>query len=135
MPPVTRIFVRTGLLYLVVALLVGLLLVGQSTLHLPLWITALTPTYFHLFLVGWVTQLIIGVAYWMFPKQSRERPRGSTWLAWGSYVALNSGLLLRVVAEPWQSVQPHFWLGWLLILAALLQWIGGPALCSIPGPG
>jgi heme/copper-type cytochrome/quinol oxidase subunit 1 len=37
----------------------------------------MTPAYFHLFLVGWVTQMIFGVIYWMFPIITRTRPRGN----------------------------------------------------------
>lgn len=127
MPLVTRFFIRTGLLYLVAALAVGLVLAGQSTITFPPWVATLTPVYFHLFLVGWVTQLIIGVAYWMFPKWSRARPRGSDLLAWGCYVSLNMGLLLRVIAEPLQGIHPSPLLGWVIVLAALLQWLGGLA--------
>ena len=128
MPLVTRFFVRSGLLYLVAALFVGLLLVSQAPLGLPSWVAILTPVYFHLFLVGWVTQLIIGVAYWMFPKWRRARPRGSDLLAWACYGLLNLGLLIRVIAEPLQSLRPTPLWGWLLVLAALLQWLGGLAL-------
>lgn len=127
MPPVTRVFVRTGLLYLLAALLTGLAIVAQAPLGLPEWVAFLTPAYFHLFLVGWVTQLIIGVAYWMFPKWRKERPRGSDLLAWGCYGLLNAGLLLRVVAEPIHTMQPRPLLGWLIVAAALLQWLGGLA--------
>ncbi len=127
MPLVTRVFVRTGLLYLIAALLTALLIVAQAPLHLPLWLTVLTPVYFHLLMVGWVTQLIIGVAYWMFPKFRKAQPRGSDLLAWSCYALLNSGLLLRVVAEPLQIMQSTRLLGWLLVAAALLQWLGGVA--------
>jgi hypothetical protein len=34
------------------------------------------PVYLHLFMIGWVTQMIFGVAYWMFPRVSKENPRG-----------------------------------------------------------
>lgn len=127
MPPVTRVFVRTGLLYLLVALLAGLAIVAQTPLQLPQWAAFLTPVYFHLFMVGWVTQLIIGVAYWMFPKWRKERPRGSDRLAWSCYGLLNAGLLIRVVAEPAHAMQPRPLLGWLIVVAALLQWLGGLA--------
>jgi hypothetical protein len=40
---------------------------------------------------------------------------------------LNSGLLLRVVAEPLQTLRSTRLLGWLLVAAALLQWLGGIA--------
>ncbi|MEZ4867772.1 MAG: hypothetical protein R3C14_40980 [Caldilineaceae bacterium] len=127
MPPVTRTFIKTGLLYFISALVVGLVLVLQPLLALPPWIAALTPVYFHLLMVGWVTHLIIGVAYWLFPVVSRARPRGSDLLAWGAYGLLNLGLLTRVVAEPNQSVAPSPVWGWLLVAAAFCQWLGGLA--------
>jgi hypothetical protein len=127
MPPITRTFIKTGLLYLVAALLAGLLVAGYAPFQWPTWFAALSPVYFQLFMVGWVTQLIIGVAYWMFPKFTKEQPRGSAPLAWAVYWLLNSGLLLRVIAEPWQSVQPGPLWGWLLVGAAGLQWLGGVA--------
>ena len=65
MPPITRLFVRASLLYLVAALLAGVLLALRSIVALPSIVGGLTPVYFHLFMVGWVTQLIVGVAYWM----------------------------------------------------------------------
>ena len=78
-------------------------------------------------MVGWVTQIIIGVAYWMFPKFTKETPRGSEALAWITYALMNSGLLLRTVAEPANAVQTWVGWGWLVALSALLQWLGGCA--------
>jgi hypothetical protein len=125
MPPITRIFIKTGLLYFVIALLTSLFVAGYIPLGLPIWVAGLTPVYFHLFMVGWVTQLIIGVAYWMFPKFTKAQPRGSEALAWSVYGLLNSGLVLRIIGEPFQSIQPRPLWGWLLVLSAGLQWLGG----------
>lgn len=127
MPPITRTFIKTALLYFVTALFAGLLVAGYIPFALPAWVAGLTPVYFHLFMVGWVTFLIIGVAYWMFPKFTKAQPRGSDVLAWGVYGLLNSGLLLRVIAEPLQRMQPGPLWGWLLVLSAGLQWLGGVA--------
>lgn len=127
MPPLARLFIKTALAYFVVALLVGLLLAVAPWLHLPSWMLALNPVYFHLFMLGWVTQLIAGVAYWMFPKWSRARPRGYDVLALAAYALLNLGLLLRVLAEPAQLVSTAPIWGPLIALAALLQWLGGLA--------
>lgn len=125
MPPLTRLFIKTGLFYFVTALLLGCLIYMRPLAAAFPWLAGATPVYFHLFMVGWVTHLIIGVAYWMFPRFTREQPRGSQWLAWSVYFLLNSGLLLRVVVEPLQSRMPT--LGWWLVVAALLQWLGGLA--------
>ncbi|MCB0099736.1 MAG: hypothetical protein KDE46_28580 [Caldilineaceae bacterium] len=125
MPFVTRYFIKTSLMFFVAALLCALLLVLRPFIVLPAFVVGLTPVYFHLFMVGWVTQIIIGVAFWMFPKFTKEQPRGSEMLAWSTYILLNTGLLLRAVAEPANAVQMWMGWGWLLALAALLQWLGG----------
>jgi hypothetical protein len=134
MPPISRLFVKTSLVYLVVALLVGWLMAAARYLPLPAWMPLLSPVYIHLFMVGWVTQLIAGIAYWMFPKFSRARPRGFDRLAWLTYVALNLGLILRAVAEPANTLSPSPWWGTGLAVAAALQWIAGMALVANTWP-
>ena len=125
MPILTRLFIKTALTYFVLALAVGLLLALRPLFPLPAWVSGLTPVYFHLFMVGWITELIIGVAYWMFPKFSRESPRGWDALAWTVYGLLNFGLLARIIAEPAQAVGSGPWTGWLLAASALAQWLAG----------
>lgn len=125
MPPLTRWFVKTSLIYLVVALVFALVLASNRVLNLPPLFQTLGPVYLHLFLVGWVTQLIFGVVYWMFPKYSMEKPRGNENLAWATLWLLNFGLVLRVVGEPAQALSPSSSSGWLLAASALLQWLAG----------
>lgn len=134
MPPITRIFIKTALVYFVIALLIGFVLVATPWLPLPAWIPALNPVYFHLFMVGWVTQLIAGVAYWMFPKFSREQPRGSDFLAWSTFALLNVGLVLRIIAEPANTFAPGGIWGVMLAASALLQWLGGAAFVANTWP-
>lgn len=129
MPTLTRWFIKIALVYLVAALLLGLLPAFGGLMDLPDWFGALSPVYFHLFMVGWVTQLIIGVAYWMFPKYSSERPHRNEQLAWATFWLINVGLLLRVVCEPLNNQTPNAAWGWLLVLSALVQWAGGLAFC------
>lgn len=123
MPVPTRWLIKTALLYFIASLLVGLLQALRHVGLVPAGAEVLTPGYFHLFMVGWVTQMIIGVAYWMFPTMSREQPRGSERLVLVTYVMLNAGLLLRIVAEPVHSLSPAPVWAWSLVLSAGLQWI------------
>lgn len=125
MPLITRWYVKTALLYFVAALVVGLLLMAQAVVELPDIVGALTPVYFHLFMLGWVAQLIFGIVFWLFPTLSKERPRGSERMARAVYALLNAGLLLRVLCEPLNSQNPGALWGWLLVLSALLQWLAG----------
>ncbi len=122
MPPLTRWFVKTAFVYLVLAMIVGLLLAIPSVLQR---ISGLFPVYIHLLVFGWLTQLVFGVVFWMFPKYSQEKPRGSEALGWWTYGLLNAGLILRGVAEPMQSVQPNLPGGWLLVISALAQFLAG----------
>ena len=125
MPTLTRWFIKSSLVFFVLALLAGLLLAANVLWDLPPVFAALGPVYFHLFLVGWVTQLIFGVVYWMFPKYSLGKPHGNEQLAWAVFWLLNLGLLLRVLGEPLNTLRPGGAWGWLLALSALLQWIAG----------
>lgn len=121
MPTLVRWYVRTALLSLLAASVAGGLVLAGRPLGAS-WLAAwLQPVFYHLLMVGWATQLIAGVAIWMFPPLSRERPRGDERLGWVAYGALNGGLLLRVVAEPAQAAGGQPWAGPALIASALLQ--------------
>ncbi|TXD39009.1 hypothetical protein FRC98_00990 [Lujinxingia vulgaris] len=133
MPTLSRIFLKLGLLYFVLAMLVAAALawVGGA------WSALLLPTYLHLFMVGWVTQCIVGVALWLFPKWSKEQPRGPEWLGWTSLVGLNLGLVLRAVAEPMLALQgadEAGIFGGLLVVSAIAQWAGGLAFAAAIWP-
>jgi hypothetical protein len=123
MPTLTRWFLKTALISLLAALLVALLLSTNRIWTLPAVFAVLGPVYFHLFMVGWVTELIFGVVYWLFPRFNKETHRGRPWLGWAVYAMLSLGLLLRVIAEPLNALQPGQIWGWLLPLSALLQWL------------
>ncbi len=125
MPILTRLYVKTSLLYLVAALVLAMVLALAQTVTLPPLLAAAGPVYLHLFMVGWIMQLIMGIVFWMFPKYSRELPRGNERLAAVVYGLLNVGLLLRVIGEPARAVSPAALWGWMLALSALLQWLAG----------
>jgi len=127
MPILTRWFIKTSLVYFVAALVVGVAQAAQAPLGLAPELAGAGPVYVHLLVVGWITQMIFGVAYWMFPRYSRETPRGSDRLALAAYVCLNAGLLLRVIAEPASTLHPGAGFGRALGVSAVLQWLGGMA--------
>ncbi len=118
MPTLARYTIKTALVHLALALLIGLALAAQPVFGLPLWIARLRPVFLHLLIVGWLTQLIIGVAHWMFPKYTKEHPRGDLRLGWAVYWLLNLGLGLRALGEVLEPGSPG---GGLLALSALFQ--------------
>jgi len=121
MYPQARFFIKTALVNLCAAFLLGAILLINQALNLDARINAWHYAFYHLVAVGWITQLIGGVALWMFPPLSRERPRGDERVAWFAYGALNVGLWLRVIAEPLNQIAPAAIFGALLIMSAILQ--------------
>ncbi len=116
-----RVYVKTAFVQLLISLFIGALLLINTGLRLQSGLNVLLPVYYHLLMVGWATQLIGGVALWMFPVHSRERPRGDERLGWVAYGALNGGLLIRALTEPVHTLRPHDWSAWGLVIAATLQ--------------
>lgn len=125
MPTLSRWFIKAGLIYFVVGLLMGTVMLAQPALGLsPRW-QLLRPVYLHFLFIGWVTQIIMGVSYWMFPKLSKEKPRGSEKLGWVVFVLLNVGLVLRAIGEPAILLNPHPGFGWMLAIASMFLLLAG----------
>jgi len=125
MPPLARWYLKSALLYLLAGFDLQALLAAAPLAGLSPRLGALWPTYIHLIAVGWTTQLIFGVAFWMFPRFSKESPRGSHLLGWFTYLTLNAGLLLRVVGEPWRAWHPGPFAEITLTVSAVLQVLAG----------
>jgi hypothetical protein len=99
MPRLTRWYLRSAFAYLVVAFLLGLWMAADSAFALPLTAARLHDLYLQVFMVGWITQLIFGIANWMFPTFSRRAPRRSSRLGWLAFALLNSGLIITIIME------------------------------------
>ena len=134
MPTLSRTLIKSAIAWLVIALLVGVGTASPASSAWPRIAGALRPAAVHMLTVGWITQLIFGVALWMFPRYSREQPHGSPALGWTVFVALNLGLLLRVFAEPAVTLSPGRAAGSMLALSGILQWAAGIAFAVLMWP-
>lgn len=112
MPLISQFFLKTGFIWLIISLF----LFGYQSVD-----TTVRILYHHTLGLGWVTQIIIGVAIWMFPRWSNELPKGPMWMWWTSYVTLNLGLLLRIISEYYYSHSVQVFAP-LLFVAGLLLW-------------
>jgi hypothetical protein len=124
MPAIARTYVKSAFVYFIAAFLLGALMALDTWLGFSRWLRVVYLSQVHLLVVGWITQLAIGVAYWIFPRFRKEQapaPRGSDALAWGVFICLNVGLLLRFVIEPFHLMGPRPWLAALLALSGVLQ--------------
>jgi hypothetical protein len=123
MPAVTRWMLRSSLIWLAVGMTIQLASPFATSLPAPLVLAGLRVFEVHALTVGWLTQLVFAVVYWMFPKASLDRPRGNAALAWFTYLCLNVGLILRAVGEPLVALGWATTKAWALPLSAALQWL------------
>ncbi len=113
MPITTRTYVRASILYLCLGALLGLVLYLQRWLGWDPRIVLFKSSHVQFTLLGWLTQIIMGVGWWLFPPlPSGPRPgadhairkgqqqRGSEPLFWVTFGLLNAGILLGAVGDP-----------------------------------
>jgi hypothetical protein len=122
MPATSRVYARASLLYLMLGAVLGALLMINRWLPLGAWVYALKASHVQFLIIGWLTQLILGVAWWLFPPlKSGIRPdgtparrgqaqRGSEPLFWATFALLNAGILLRGLGGPLRAWTPAGWL-------------------------
>lgn len=121
MPKISRWFIKTGIIYFLIGILLSIVTelpgIGAGSLLLPV--------YWHMIVIGWLTQIIMGVSIWMFPRKDRSKKKRESAFSWTSYWLLNSGLLLRFLTEPFLPLfQQSAFLNVALILSSLLQIAG-----------
>ncbi len=86
-------FLRAALGWLVATAMLGVAVSLWPALAGPF-----RPTHAHMGLIGFFLGMVMGVAFWMLP-----RPGGIKQSGWEgvTFLLLQSGLVLRVVCEPW----------------------------------
>jgi hypothetical protein len=95
MPRVSAWFIRASLCHLIVGFGIGALMLASKGLSIATGVWALRPIHTEMLLVGWMIQLVMGVAVWIFPRMGlRKAPRRSIAAAWLAFALLNSGVLL-----------------------------------------
>jgi len=126
MPKISRWFVFSALFYLILSLTAGALRLLPAHLIADLAFLNSFPAYLHLWTIGWLTQLIFGIAYWLLPVIDRQQGRGPAWPMVASFLSLNVGLPLRAMTEATQATAAaeSTTLN-LLALSALLLWLSG----------
>ena len=97
MPRLSSWFVRSSLIYLAFGFTLGaILLVNKGLAFFPqVW--KLLPIHIEMLLMGWFVQLAAGVAYWILPRLSGERPRGDVRLTWLAFWLINFGIGLVIL--------------------------------------
>ncbi len=97
MPRLSRYFVRSALVQLALGFVLGGFILAAKAGAADIRLRELIPVHFDVLIIGWLIQLSIGVAYWIFPRillHDRGRPH----LAWAAFVLLQAGLLFNLVS-------------------------------------
>ena len=142
MKPQTRAFVRTAFVNLMLGTLLFAIGLVADALGFDARLSVLRYPAIHLIVVGWLTQLIIGVAIWLFPLPERPGSPGMNRLGWVGFGLLNSGLALRLAGEVGSAYGGGAWSGWALAGSATAQAVAAwlfaallwPRIRPRPGP-
>ncbi len=101
MPKFSQLSIRAALLDLVVGGSIGGIMLVSKAIGVWPWIWYWRTAHIHAMLVGWVLNLIFGVAFWILPRLDAHGWRGSPWLVWLASGLLHSALAVLVWASMW----------------------------------
>ena len=127
MHSLVRRFLKTGIAFLGVGLLLGGIMIARRELAGAYPSPYLVSAHTHAILVGFVMMMILGVALWLFPRPDKEDVRYRPALAAASYWLLAIGTLARVVAELSRMHSTSLTIRWVVVLSGFAQ-IAGIAL-------
>lgn len=146
MPRESRLFVKTSVVALVLTFAWGAAMaLAEATGHTfaPVWAIE----HAHLAFIGWLVNLVIGIALWMLPLNREAFPqtqgRYPVWVPYAVYGCLNAGLVVRICSEPFVATQSlaAFGLGLsaalqvvAILLFGIVAWLRTRAPAR-PGPG
>lgn len=136
MPRYSVLLVRFSLVWMLLGATFGTVLLLTTAELAPAWLWALRPGHADIMLIGFMLQLALGVALWIFPGSkpgsnhsgTADTPRRFRLLLFLP-VLLNAGVVLRVVggwgvsfaAGPWADITRGVGLG-LVLLTVGIAW-------------
>jgi hypothetical protein len=112
MPTTSRVTIRISIIYLCLGAALGTLLLVNRWILLGPAVSVLRVSHISMLVIGWLTQLILGVAWWLLPPLGIRHPtddglprrgqaqRGSEPLFWATVLCLNVGVLLQALFQP-----------------------------------
>lgn len=119
-----RRFIKTGIAFLFVGLLLGAWMLVRRELFGAWPHPHLVSAHAHGVLVGFVMFLILGVALWLFPRAPKEdtryRPERAAAAYWVLLVA-TSGRFVAEAARAWSDAVP---LAWIVVAGGCGQIVG-----------
>ncbi|HUF50030.1 MAG TPA: hypothetical protein VMN60_04295 [Longimicrobiales bacterium] len=119
-----RLFIKTGIAFLIVGLGLGSVLMVRRELF-GIWpdrrpVSAHT----HALTVGFLMFLILGVALWLFPRAPKDDRRYSPGRIRACYWILVIGTAARVLAETVRATVESSAVSWIVVIASIGQAAG-----------
>ncbi|MFI5207334.1 MAG: hypothetical protein ACHQU8_09550 [Gemmatimonadales bacterium] len=100
MPRVSVWLIRISLLHLLTGAYLGAAYLSFKGTGWPAWAASHRPVHVEQMLMGWMVQLVIGVAFWILPSRTKAPPVAPERLMWLVLVLLNGGVVLASFANP-----------------------------------
>jgi cbb3-type cytochrome oxidase subunit 1 len=119
-----RRFLKTGIGFLGVGLVLGGWMMVRRELSGVYPSSYLVSAHTHAILVGFVMMMILGVALWLFPRPDKDDERYSPRVAEGAYWLLAGGTVVRVAGELLRDFSSSLPLKWIVVLSGLSQIAG-----------
>lgn len=98
MPIQSRWMLRLSLFYLLLGAFLGTVMLIQKAFPFNAAVWILRPLHIQLLIWGFIIQFTLGTAYYILPRYVEGSSRGSAAKGWGVVGALNSGIILNIVA-------------------------------------
>lgn len=115
--------VRASLIHMGIGFLFGALILHHKGIPIYDWSWRLLNPHIELMIFGWTIQFVMGIAFWILPRFSGDQRYGKVYLGWGSFILLNSGIVMTA-SGTWFTQN-------LLALAGRMCTLGGVVLFVI----
>lgn len=120
----SRRYIKTGFVFFVIGLTIGLFMIVDKHVFYRWPSTQLITAHVHVLLMGFVVSLIMGVAIWMFPRPSPDT-RYSPLLAEITYWLLTLGTSVRFAGEVISSYHLSRAIDTLIVTGSISQALAG----------
>ena len=124
MHSLVRRYLKTGIAFLTLGLVLGIWMMAERELCQRFPSRYVVSAHTHAILVGFVMMMILGVALWLFPRPAKEDTRYSPRAAEVAYWLLGGGTALRVAGELARIGVSSLWLRAATFLTGILQVVG-----------
>ncbi|MCP4361338.1 MAG: hypothetical protein GY796_25290 [Chloroflexi bacterium] len=98
MPYLSRWMIRAAFIYLLLGFTIGGLMLANKGLSLLPAVWGWLPVHIEFLLMGWIVQLVMGVAFWILPRYWTKPRRPHENYVWIAFALLNLGIWLVTAA-------------------------------------